>query len=349
MARRSFCRDLLAVCRCDATTPWRSVQWPPMPAKHSCLSTRRQGGSHDVRAAFNAAFLRSHQASRFTAAPKNQPWTLDIAAPSVWHQASWWRRSPDLPCRYSYRHRPPPCNGRSRSPCPHLPPFARRRFPCARTALQDGFGTEGGKPGQPQLTPWAAGIFPGPHYTPAGNIPSMLAWGVSPGWPCPDPFLRCSAPPRRSSGAWGGAPCQRPIPLSPPTPPPFARRCFACARTALQDGFGTENQASRTLFTTPVKPGHRLFHIFSPRHFTDLRPWGPSNPQSVPYSGTGPRKRNLGGMTLVFPPLSATAISPGGWERCYVSQCRRLNQQAERSHRRSPRMPSYRQVTKIAR
>ncbi len=54
-------------------------------------------------------------------------------------------------------------------------------------------------------------------------------------------------------------------------------------------------------------------------------------------------------MTLVFPPLSATGSCLGGCERFYVSQFRRLNQQAEGSHRRSPRLPSYRQVTKIAR
>ncbi len=50
-------------------------------------------------------------------------------------------------------------------------------------------GGKRGKPGQPQLTPWAAGIFPGLHYTTAGNIPLTLARGVSPGWSHPGPFL----------------------------------------------------------------------------------------------------------------------------------------------------------------
>ncbi len=30
--------------------------------------------------------------------------------------------------------------------------------------------TGGGEPGQPQLAPWAAGIFPGPHYTPLATF-----------------------------------------------------------------------------------------------------------------------------------------------------------------------------------
>ena len=63
----------------------------------------------------------------------------------------------------------------------------------------------GPKPGQPQLTPWAAGIFPGLHYTTAGNIPLMLARGVSPGWTHPGPFLSALGRSQRPSGAWGGA------------------------------------------------------------------------------------------------------------------------------------------------
>ncbi len=54
-------------------------------------------------------------------------------------------------------------------------------------------------------------------------------------------------------------------------------------------------------------------------------------------------------MTLVFLPLSATGFSLGGWERFYVSQFRRLNHQAEHSHCHPTRLPSYRQVIKIAR
>ena len=94
------------------------------------------------------------------------------------------------------------------------PPPHTRSF---LSALGPPVATERGpKPGQPQLTPWAAGIFPGLHYTTAGNIPLTLARGVSPGWSCPVfPF---GARLLRSSGACGGAknpPCQRPIfPLS---------------------------------------------------------------------------------------------------------------------------------------
>ena len=74
-----------------------------------------------------------------------------------------------------------------------------------------------GKPGQPQLTPWAAGIFRGLHYTTAGNIQLMLARGVRPGWSHPGPFPS-ELGLRRPSRAWGRAenrPCQRPIPLPP--------------------------------------------------------------------------------------------------------------------------------------
>ena len=86
---------------------------------------------------------------------------------------------------------------------------------------------------------------------------------------------------------------------------------------------GTAPEGSRAAL--PLKIRSQTFHIFSPRRLNDLGPWGPSNPQSVPYSGTGPRKRNLGGMTLVFPPLSATGSCLGGCERFYVSQFSRLN------------------------
>ncbi len=112
---------------------------------------------------------------------------------------------------------------------------------------------------------------------------------------------------------------------------------------ALGDDFGTENPASRTLSTTPPKPRHRLFNFF-PSPFQRLTSVDPSSPPPGPYSGSGPRKRNLGGMTLVFSPLSATGSSLGGWECCYVLQFRRLNHQAEHSHRRPTRLPSHRQV-----
>ena len=36
------------------------------------------------------------------------------------------------------------------------------------------------RPGQPQLTPWAAGIFPGLHYKTAGNIPLNAGPGSEP-------------------------------------------------------------------------------------------------------------------------------------------------------------------------
>ena len=106
---------------------------------------------------------------------------------------------------------------------------------------------------------------------------------------------------------------------------PFARRRFSFARTALRHGFGTENPVSRTLFNTPAKRGHRLFRFFL-LFISTTYACGPLlPPQPVPYSGTGPRSRNLGGMTRLFPPLSATGSSPGSLGCCYVSQFRGLN------------------------
>ena len=77
-------------------------------------------------------------------------------------------------------------------------------------------------------------------------------------------------------------PCQRPIPLSGPSPPCRyhpARRRFPFARTALGHDFGTENRASRTLSSTTAKPGHRPFRFFSPHDLNDLRP----RPLLVPH------------------------------------------------------------------
>ena len=81
-------------------------------------------------------------------------------------------------------------------------------------------GETGGNRGQPQLTPWAAGIFPGLHYTTAGNIPLTLARGVSPGWSHPGLFLSALGPPvagERGLGWDKNRPCQRADP--PPTTP----------------------------------------------------------------------------------------------------------------------------------
>ncbi len=88
----------------------------------------------------------------------------------------------------------------------------------------------GGKPGQPQLTPWALRIFRGLHYTTAGDIPLMLARGVSPGGSHPGPLLSALGRPRRASGAWGGTKIGRakgrfPAPkLLPPLPETLSQR-----------------------------------------------------------------------------------------------------------------------------
>ena len=146
----------------------------------------------------------------------------------------------------------------------------------------------------------------------------------------PGPFLSALGRFQRPGGAWGGAKIDRPNGRSPSSwalsapLPPSARRRFPRATTALRYGFGTENPVERTLSSTPSKPCHTSFHILSPRHLNDLRPRTPSNSQSVPYSGTGPRHRNRARMTLVFSPLSATGSCEGCKKFRYVSQFKRL-------------------------
>ena len=61
----------------------------------------------------------------------------------------------------------------------------RNRTGKPKPGNRDSLGPKPGrKPGQPQLTPWAAGIFPGLHYTTAGNIPLTLARLVA-SWSAP--------------------------------------------------------------------------------------------------------------------------------------------------------------------
>ena len=135
-------------------------------------------------------------------------------------------------------------------------------------------------------------------------------------------FRRSVAASGRAGLGWGK---KSAVPTADPPLPAtrytLARRRFPCARTRFSHGKSGLEDA----FHHSPKPLSQTFHIFSPHRLNNLRPRTPYSPQSVPYSGTGPRKRNLGGMTLVFLPLSATGISPGSWERYYVSQFRRLN------------------------
>ena len=125
----------------------------------------------------------------------------------------------------------------------------------------------------------------------------------------------------------------------------FARRRFPCARRRFWHGKpGLEDAFQLSRKTRSQTPS-----VFSPRHFNDLGPWGPSNPPSVPYSGTrGPESEISEGL----PPYFCRFLPPAlewPWERYYVLQFRRLNHQAEHSHRRPTRPPNHRQVTKIAR
>ena len=115
----------------------------------------------------------------------------------------------------------------------------------------------------------------------------------------------------------------------------FARHRFPCAKTRFWHG----KSGLECSFHHPRESLSQTFHVFSPRYFNNLLPGSTSSSPSVPYSGTGPRKRNFGGMSLVFLPLSATGSCVDGWERCYVSWFRRLNHQAEHSHRRPTRSP----------
>ena len=73
--------------------------------------------------------------------------------------------------------------------------------------------------------------------------------------------------------------------------------------------------------TNPVTDFSHFFSSLSQR----LTPADPFYPPTRPLFCTGPKSRNLGGMTRLFPPLSATGISPGRWKCSYPSQSRRLN------------------------
>ena len=102
---------------------------------------------------------------------------------------------------------------------------------------------------------------------------------------------------------------------------------------ALRHDFGTENLASPALFTTSPQPRSRLFAIFSPPHFNDIGPWIPSNPQSLPHSGTGPKYANQGEKIFLFLPPTATADPRAVMQNFYASQFRRLNHQPGHGYR----------------
>ena len=175
---------------------------------------------------------------------------------------------------------------------------------------------------------------------------------VGHGMPCPK-GRRSSAGghrPRRPSGGWGGEEIGRANGRCPSSYSLATNATLSLGGVFLALGrdFGTQNPASRTLFSTPAKPGDRLCRFFSSPS-QRLRSATPPNLQSVPYSGTGRRNRNLGGMTLVLLPLSATGSCLGRMKCCYASQFRPLNRQAENSHRRPTRLSNHRQVTKITR
>ena len=120
-------------------------------------------------------------------------------------------------------------------------------------------GGNRGKPGQPQLTPWAAGIFPGPHYAPA------LQHSTSAG---PGRHARLavtgSVPSALGPATGRAGPGVGKKSAVPTTDPPFPGSIYSQGHgfLALGSDFGTENPASRTLSITPAKPGHRLFTFF---------------------------------------------------------------------------------------
>ena len=98
-------------------------------------------------------------------------------------------------------------------------------------------------------------------------------------------------------------------------------RRFPCARTRFWHGKSGLEDA----FHHSRKTRSQTFHIFSPGYLNDLRPRTPSNSRSVSYSGAGPRKRNLAGMSLAVSPLSATGHSRATVDNRCASRCRRLN------------------------
>ena len=150
---------------------------------------------------------------------------------------------------------------------------------------RDRRGRRRGKPGQPQLTPWAAGIFPGPQCTPPATFRDAGP-GVSSGWPCPGPFLPALGlfPEAERGLGWGrNRPCQRPIPSFRPSPaqlPPFARRRFPCARTRFWHG---KSGFEDTFHHSRKNPVAHFSHFFS-SPFQRLVPPGPSSPGITPVS-----------------------------------------------------------------
>ena len=56
------------------------------------------------------------------------------------------------------------------------------------------WGKPGGGAGTASVSTMGSGHLSGPALHPAGNIPLVPARGVTPGWPCPGPFLRRSVP-----------------------------------------------------------------------------------------------------------------------------------------------------------
>ena len=168
------------------------------------------------------------------------------------------------------------------------------------------WGETGAEPGQPQLTPMGGEHLCGPARHTAGNIPVMLARGVSSGWPCPGPFLPALGlfPEAERGLGWGrNRPLARPIPSFRPSPaqlPPFARRLFPCARTRFWPGkFGLEDT-----FHHSRKTRSQTFHIFSPRHFNDLCPRALLSRNHSRILVRGPNKRTGKGE----PPYSCHAL-----------------------------------------
>ncbi len=112
--------------------------------------------------------------------------------------------------------------------------------------------------------------------------------------------------------------------------PPFPRRRFPCATA----WFWHPKSGLVGAFHHSGKTVSQTLSIFPLPGFNDLRPPTSLSPHSVPYSGTGPRKRNGGRKIFLFLPPTATGHSLVAVENLYVSQFRRLNHQARQSHRR---------------
>ena len=148
-------------------------------------------------------------------------------------------------------------------------------------------GKPGPKPGQPQLTLWAAGILPGLHYTTAGNVPLMLTRGVIPG--CRilvRSFRRLAAPSGRAGpgvGQKSAVPTADPLTRTPPLAETRHGNSKSLTRTSSTRSPCLDHLTRSTpCYSGPVRaPAFRERQTGAPRPGTKSSPWPPSVSRST--------------------------------------------------------------------